>query len=74
MNLLSFSKLHPLDRLCISLSVLFIQLLATRECAISEEDLKNKPYFKEVLMKFVSWIDDMVKLAKKRHGTPFVPG
>ncbi|XP_078382983.1 uncharacterized protein LOC144665602 [Oculina patagonica] len=46
---------------------------ATRECEISEEDLKNKPCFKEILMKFVSWIDDMVKLAKKRHGTPFLP-
>ncbi|XP_078382856.1 uncharacterized protein LOC144665499 [Oculina patagonica] len=46
---------------------------ATRECEISEQDLKNKPCFKEILMKFVSWIDDMVKLAKKRHGTPFLP-
>jgi len=47
---------------------------ATRECQISEEDLKNKPYFKEVVMKFVSWIDEMVKLAKKKHGKSFFPG
>ena len=51
-----------------------MQLSATTECAISEEDLRNKPYFKEVLLKFVSWIDDMVKLAKKKHGKSFLPG
>ena len=51
-----------------------LKFTATRECCISEEDLRNKPLFKEVLMKFLSWIDDMVKLAKKRHGKPFVPG
>ena len=51
-----------------------MQLSVTRECVISEEDLKNKPCFKEVLMKFVSWIDDMVKLAKKKHGKSFLPG
>ena len=51
-----------------------MQLSVTRECVISEEDLKKKPCFKEVLMKFVSWIDDMVKLAKKKHGKSFLPG
>jgi len=51
-----------------------MQLSATKECAISEEDLRNKPYFKEVVMKFVSWIDGMVKLAKKKHGKSFFPG
>lgn len=25
-------------------------------------------------MEFVSWIDDMVKLAKKKHGKSFLPG
>lgn len=54
--------------------VIFMQLSATRECAISEEDLRNKPYFEEVVMEFVSWIDDMVKLAKKKHGKSFLPG
>ncbi|XP_068706237.1 uncharacterized protein [Montipora foliosa] len=46
---------------------------ATKECSISENDLRNKPYFKDVLKKFLSWIDNMVKQAKKRHGKPYVP-
>ena len=53
---------------------IFISLLATRDCGLSEEDLGNKPYFREVLLKFLSWIDDMVKLAKKKHGKQFLPG
>ena len=51
-----------------------MQLSATRECAILEEDLRDKPSFKEVVLKFVSWIDNMVKLAKKKHGKSFFPG
>ena len=51
-----------------------MQFSATKKCSISENDLRNKPYFKDVLKKFLSWIDNMVKQAKKRHGKPYVPG
>lgn len=47
---------------------------AKKECSISERHLENKPYFKDVLKKFLTWIDNNVKLAKKRHGKQFIPG
>ena len=54
--------------------VIFKNVTATKECAISKEDLKDQPFFRDVLNEFLFWIDDMVKLAKKKHGKSFVPG
>ena len=54
--------------------VIFKNGTATKECGISKEDLKDKPFFRDVLNKFLFWIDDMVKLAKKTRGKSFVPG
>lgn len=52
----------------------FFLFSAKKECSISEKHLENKPYFKDVLRKFLTWIDNNVKLAKKRHGKQFIPG
>ena len=55
-----------------SLSIILFS--AKKECSISEKYLENKPYFKDVLRRFLTWIDNMVKQAKKRHGKQFIPG
>ena len=47
---------------------------ATKECAISEEDLKDKPFFPQAIKTFLLWIDDIVKRAKRRNGYEFFPG
>lgn len=46
---------------------------AARDCGLSQDDLRNKPYFREVFQKFLFWIDGMVKSARKKHGKQFLP-
>ena len=48
---------------------------ALHKCGFTQEDFIGSPPFKDVLKKFLLWIDDMVSLANKtRNGTKYFPG
>ena len=36
--------------------------------------LDGKPYFKEIFPKFLSWIDDAVKISSALHNIAYFPG